>query len=306
MNAVTGAFGYTGKYIARRLLNSGEAVMTLTGNPGRANEFGTAVRAVPFRFDKPDEMAASLAGARVLYNTYWVRFDRGDATHDRAIKNTIALIQAAKAAGIQRIVHISITNPSLDSDLPYFRGKAVLEEEIRRSKISYAIVRPTVIFGVEDILISNIAFLLRKLPVFLVPGDGKYRLQPVCVEDVAQIATEAGGESQNMIVDAVGPETFQFNQLVRLVAETVGSSARLLNVPPGLALFAARMLGVALKDVMLTRNEIDGLMAGLLVSNSPPTGHTRFSQWIAGHADTLGKRYASEVGRHYAATSPGD
>ena len=218
MNVVTGAFGYTGKSIARRLLQSGETVVTLTGNPGRTNEFGAAVKAVPFRFDDPEAMAASIRGARVLYNTYWVRFDRGDASHDRAVKNTVALIRAAEMAGVQRIVHISITNPSVSSGLPYFRGKALLEEEIRRSKMSYAIVRPTVIFGAEDILINNIAFLLRKMPVFLVPGDGEYRLQPVYVEDVAQIAVDAGRQPENMIVDAVGPETFPFEQLVRLMA----------------------------------------------------------------------------------------
>jgi NADH dehydrogenase len=301
MNVVTGAFGYTGKYIARRLLDLGETVMTLTGNPDRPNEFGASVKAVPFRFAEPEAMAASLCGARVLYNTYWVRFDRRDATHERAVKNTIALIRAAQMAGVQRIVHISITNPSLDSPLPYFRGKALLEEEVQRSKISYAIVRPTVIFGREDILINNIAYLLRKLPAFVVPGSGQYRLQPVYVEDVARIAVEAGGVRENMIVDAVGPETFRFAQLLRLIADTLRSRAWLLNGPPWLALFAARVLGLALSDVVLTRDELTGLMAGLLVSDRSPTGLTRFSDWISANSATLGQRYASEIGRHYSA-----
>ena len=303
MNVVTGAFGYTGKYIARRLLELGETVMTLTGNPGRANEFGPAVKVVPFRFEEPEAMAASLDGARVLYNTYWVRFDRRDATHDRAVRNTIALIRAAKMAGVQRIVHISITNPDVNSGLPYFRGKALLEEEIQRSQVGYAIVRPTVIFGTEDILINNIAYLLRKLPVFVVPGGGQYRLQPVYVEDVARIAVEAGRAPGNMIVDAVGPETFHFEQLVRLIAETLGSRARLVNGPPWLALLAARVLGLALSDVVLTRDELAGLMAGLLVSDRSPTGYTRFSEWISARSATLGQRYASEIGRHYSARS---
>ena len=302
MNVVTGAFGYTGKYIARRLLRAGETVTTLTGSPGRANEFGRAVKAFPFRFEEPEAMAASLAGARVLYNTYWVRFDRRDATHERAVKNTIALIRAAKMAGVSRIVHISITNPDVNSGLPYFRGKALLEEEIQRSEMSYAIIRPTVIFGTEDILVNNIAFLLRKLPVFVVPGNGQYRLQPVYVEDVAEIAVAAGSRPENIIVDAVGPETFRFDQLVRLVAEAVRSRARLLNGPSWLALLAARALGWALSDVVLTRDELEGLMASLLVSDRPPTGHTRFSDWISANRATLGKRYASEIGRHYSAT----
>jgi NADH dehydrogenase len=303
MNVVTGAFGYTGKYIARRLLEAGESVTTLTGNPGRANEFGTAVKAFPFRFDEPAAMAASMAGARVLYNTYWVRFDRRDTTHGRAVRNTVALIRAAEMAGVERIVHISITNPDANSSLPYFRGKALLEEEIRRSKMGYAIVRPTVIFGAEDILINNIAFLLRRLPVFLVPGKGQYRIQPVAAEDVARIAVEAGHAAENLTIDAVGPETFGFGELVRLIARTVGSRARILNGPPWLALFAARGMGLALGDVMLTRDELDGLMANLLVSDRPPAGHIRFSEWIAANAATAGRRYASEIRRHYSAVS---
>lgn len=272
----------------------------------RSNErLCPALKALPFRFEDPEAMAASISGANTLYNTYWVRFDRKGETHDRAVKNTIALIRAAKIAGVQRIVHISITNPSLNSSLPYFRGKALLEDEIRKSQISYAIIRPTVIFGVEDILINNVAFLLRRLPAFIVPGDGQYMLQPIYVEDLAKIAVEAGQRPENMVIDAVGPEIYQFEQLVRVIAKALGSRARLLNGPPWLALFASRLLGLAFSDVMLTRDELTGLMANLLVSNSVPTGQTRLSDWILANARTLGIHYASEIGRHYSASSSG-
>jgi NADH dehydrogenase len=286
-------------------VNLGESVITLTGNPGRISEFGPAVKALPFRFEDPEAMAASISGAHTLFNTYWVRFDRKGETHDRAVMNTIALIRAAKIARVQRIVHISITNPSLDSSLPYFRGKALLEEEIRKSQISYAIIRPTVIFGVEDILINNVAFLLRKFPAFIVPCDGRYSLQPIYVEDLAKIAVEAGRRSENMAIDAVGPEIYQFEQLVRLIAKALGSRARLLNGPPWLALLTSRLLGFAFSDVMLTRDELTGLMANLLVSDSAPTGETLLSNWILANSTTLGKRYASEIGRHYTATLTG-
>jgi len=299
MNAVTGAFGYTGKYIARRLIAAGETVITLTSNPGRPNEFGGAVKAFPFDFEHFEAMARSLSGVRVLYNTYWVRFDRGDATHHRAVENTIALIRAAQMAGVERIVHVSIANPTVRPDLPYFRGKAQLEDEIRRAKMSYAIVRPTVIFGAEDILINNIAFLLRRLPAFLIAGDGQYGIQPVYVEDMARIAVELGGRTDNVTLDAAGPETFRYEDLVRLIAKAVGSRALLMHGPPWMALLGARAMGLVLGDVMLTRDELDGLMANLLVSNDIPTGTTKLSEWIAANAGTLGKRYAHEIGRHY-------
>ena len=299
MDAVTGAYGYTGKYITRRLLQLGEPVITLTGHPGRRNEFGTAVKAFPFCFDDPATMAQSLAGVRVLYNTYWIRFDRGRATHDRAVANTRALIRAAELAGVERMVHISITNPDPQSRLPYFRGKALLEEDLRRSRLSHAIIRPTVVFGREDILINNIAFLLRQAPVFLIPGSGQYRLQPVYVEDLARIAVEAGHSSGNTTIDAVGPEVFSFEELVRLIARTVGSRARVLHAPPLVALTAARFLGAIFRDVVLTGDELAGLMDNLLVSASAPTGSTCLSRWLAENAAVVGARYAHEIGRHY-------
>lgn len=297
--AVTGAFGYSGKYIARRLIAQGKQVITLTGNPERANDFKGQIEAQPFNFDRPQALRRSLQGVDTLFNTYWVRFDHGDRTFSRAVANTRTLIRAAVEAGVRRLVHVSITNPSLDSPLPYFKGKAELEAEIQASKLSYAIIRPTVIFGREDILINNIAYLLRRFPLFATPGAGDYRLQPVYVEDMAQICTEAGAQDTNTIIDAVGPDIFTFNDLLRLIAQQIGSRARIFHVPSTVALGLSRVLGFWLKDVVLTRDEVEGLRANLLVSEKEPTGVTHLADWLAENADWVGKQYASEIARHY-------
>lgn len=296
---VTGAFGYTGKYIARRLLAAGRQVRTLTGHPNRPNEFGDRVEVAPLDFSDPATLVRNLRGADCLFNTYWVRFNYGDETFERAVANTRMLFAAAKDAGLHKIVHVSITNPSLDSELPYFRGKTQLEQALIQSGLRYAILRPTVIFGSEGILINNIAWLLRRFPFFAVPGDGEYRLQPVFVEDVAEIAVRAGQECGNSIRDAVGPEVFSFNELVCLIARHVGTKARLIHVPPAVALAMSRLLGLLVRDRILTREEIDGLMAGLLVSSGPATGSTRLTDWLAANASQVGSSYASEIGRHY-------
>ncbi len=299
LNVVTGALGYTGKYVTRRLLAAGQRVVSLSGHPERPNPFGARVLVAPFNFENPIELARSLQGAATLYNTYWVRFQRGAATFDQAVRNTITLVRAARAAGVRRIVHVSITNASADSPLPYFRGKGLLEEVIADSGLSYAIIRPTVIFGAEDILINNIAWLLRRFPVFALPGSGGYRLQPVFVEDVADLAVRAAAEATNITLDAVGPETFTFGELVRLLARAVGSRASIIHVNPGVALFLSKLVGVVVGDVVLTRDEVAGLMAGLLVAEGPATGTTRLSDWVESNSGTLGGRYSSELGRHY-------
>lgn len=298
-DVVTGAFSYTGKYLTRQLLAEGRSVRTLTGHPDRQNEFGDTVAAHPYSFDDPAMLTESLRGADTLYNTYWVRFARGNVRYDAAVENTGTLIRAAEQAGVRRIVHVSITNPSLESPFAYFRGKAQIEKMITESSLSYSILRPTVIFGDEDILINNVAWLLRRLRVFGVPGDGKARLQPIFVEDLAELMAAAGQSATNEVIDAVGPETFTFEEMVRLIHDTIGVRALIVNLPAGLIMPVVSVLNRITGDVVLTRDELDGLLADLIVTDSPPTGHTRLSDWLADHADTVGTKYHSELARHF-------
>lgn len=296
---MTGALGYTGKYITRRLLSQGKTVRTLTGRPGRTNPFGEHVSVAPFSFDDPGSLTKSLDGADVLINTYWIRFAYGDLTFNRAVENTRVLFQAAKDAGVRRIVHVSITNALSSSPLPYFRGKGLLEEALKDSGLSYAIIRPAVIFGDEDVLINNIAWILRRLPVFAIPGSGEYRLQPIFVEDMSELVVEAAQSDENITIDAIGPETYTFNELVRLIGDKTGGRAWLIHLNAELALFMSRLIGLVVNDVVLTRDEVIGLMADTLVTDSPASGTTRLSDWLEQNSAKVGSRYASELGRHY-------
>ena len=298
-SVVTGAFGYTGKYIAQRLLDRGESVRSLTRNPQSFSPFGDRVERHPLDFDDGEQLVRSMEGADTLYNTFWIRFSRGPVNHDLAVRNSRNLVDAAVKAGVRRIVHISITGASADSTLPYFRGKGQVEDHIRDSGLIYSIIRPTVIFGVEDILINNIAWFLRRFPVFPVAGRGNYPLQPVYVDDVAHLAVDSAASDESYSLDAVGPETFTFKELVRQIRRTTGGRAVLVPLSSSIVLASAALMGLALRDVVLTREEIEGLMSGHLVSGNPPTASTRLTDWMRDHRDTLGRHYASELSRHY-------
>lgn len=299
LNIVTGAFGFSGRHITRKLLEMGKRVKTITGHPRRSEEFGDLVDAVHFNFDNPDELTRSLEGATTLYNTYWIRFDHGDMTFGRAVENSKTLIKAAKDAGIQKIVHVSITNPSKDSDLPYFSGKAEVEEAIHESGLSYAILRPAVLFGDQGILINNIAWFLRRMPAFAIPGDGKYGVQPIHVDDLAELAVAAGQEEGSKTIDAVGPEQLTFEEMVLRIREAVGSRASIIHVSPTMSYYATRLFGYFVGDVILTRDEVKGLMDNLLVSDDPPTGRIKLSEWLDENAEWLGNTYFSEVKKHF-------
>ena len=298
---ITGAFSYTGKYVARLLLDRGYSVRTLTGHPGRENPFGQAVEVFPYNFDRPDQLRKTLLGTSALINTYWVRFPRGELTFEAAVRNTRTLIEAAKDAGMRRMVHVSIANPSAESPLGYYRGKAELERAVIDSGLSYTIVRPTVIFGDEDILINNIAWFVRRFPVFGIPGNGRYRIRPIYVEDMARIMADAADATGNAVIDAVGLETYTFEELVRLIASSIGRPVRLVHVSTGLAYLATLVAGWFVGDVVLTWEEYRGLMGNLLAPEGPASGSTRLSEWLSAHKG-VGMRYASEVARHYATT----
>ncbi|MCY4368676.1 MAG: NAD(P)H-binding protein [bacterium] len=297
---VTGATGYTGRHITARLLADGHRVQSITGHPDRPNPFGDQVPLLPFHFDQPDQLTAILSGSDALINTYWVRFPHGDRTYTQAVNNTLALFDAARRANVGRVVHVSIAQADR-SQLPYFRGKATLETALRDSGLSHTIVRPTVIYGGgRDVLLNNVAWCLRRFPVFLLPS-GDYSIQPVHVEDLAALAVDAALSATDTIVNAAGPETYRFRDMVALIRDTLGVRCLIVPAPKPLVHAAGRVIGPFVGDVVLTRDEIDGLSAGLCVSGDPPevTTPTKLSDWLAAHADTLGVVYASELQRHY-------
>ena len=295
--AVTGAFGYSGQYIAQRLLAAEHEVITLTNSLKRENPFASKIRAFPFHFDQPSQLCESLRGVEALINTYWVRFDRLDFTHEGAVANTKTLFQAAKAAGVRRIVHVSITNPDIRSELSYFRGKAELEVALQRLGIPHCILRPAVLFGKEDILVNNIAWSLRHLPVFGVFGDGQYKLQPIYVDDLAEAAVSRAVGDTNEILSAIGPETFTYRELAETISRVLGLKRFVVSVPPTFGYLACRILGWFVHDVIITREEIRGLMENRLYVDAPPLGATKLTDWITQHRDTLGCRYTSELSR---------
>jgi NADH dehydrogenase len=297
LDVVTGAFSYTGRYIAEALLARGRRVRTLTRREDREHPLFGRVEVEPLAFD--ERLTESLRGADTLYNTYWVRMERGETTFERALGNTVALFAAAKRAGVRRVVHISVANSDAESAFPYFRGKARTEEALRETGISHAIVGPTMLFGPEAVLPNNIAWGLRHAPVFLVAGDGRYEVQPVSVFDVAAICVDAGERDDDLAMDAAGPDRWAFEDFVGLIKRAIGARALIRHSPPAVAYAAGRVAGVFLRDVVSTRDELDVLRAGLLTSHQPPKGTERFEDWLHDAAPTLGRRYVSDLARHF-------
>jgi NADH dehydrogenase len=243
-----------------------------------------------------------MEGAGTLYNTYWVRLARGQTSYGEAVRNSRLLFNSAKRAGVQRIVHVSITKADQAPYLPYFAGKAEVEASLKESSVSYAVVRPTVVFGREDVLINNIAWLLRRIPIFVIAGSGDYRLRPVHVDDVARICVDAARSTEDFTIDAVGPEVMTFQEMVRQIRSAVNSRSIILDSPDWVLLTTARFLGFMLEDELMSAEELRGLKDELVATDGPPTGDISFLRWIHENRETLGRSYVSEMKRNYRRT----
>jgi NADH dehydrogenase len=297
-DVVTGAFSYSGAVIARELRAAGRRVRTLTGHPRRAPA-GTDIEVRPLNFADPAGLADSLRGARVLVNTYWVRFAHGPVSHETAVAQSRVLLRAAAEAGVRRVVHVSITHPSADSPYPYFRGKAAVEQALADLGLPHTVLRPAVLFGGSGVLLNNIAWLLRHLPVFAVGGTGDYRIRPVHVDDLARLCVRAANATGTEVVDAVGPERPAYIDLIRFVRDAVGSRSPIVRVPGPVIPPTARLLGLALRDTLLTAEEYQAMADGLADTDGPATGETSLTRWITDHKETLGRGYANELTRHF-------
>ncbi|HLX33898.1 MAG TPA: NAD-dependent epimerase/dehydratase family protein [Candidatus Limnocylindrales bacterium] len=302
IDAVTGSFGFTGRALTERLLADGHEVVTLSRRSGGNDPLRGRIRVEPFEPEAPgarDRLAASLDGVDTLYNTYWIRFPRHGLTYERAVAGSAVLLEAARQAGVRRVVHVSVVNAAVDFATPYVRAKAALEAIVRSSGLEWAIVRPTLTYGRDDILVNNLAWALRRLPVYGLPGLGRYTVQPVHVDDVARICVEAGGGEPGRTIDAAGPETLEYRELVELVRSAIGSRSLVVPLPAPVVLLAGRVIALFVRDVVLTRDELTELTSSFLTSAQPGLGTIRITDWVPAHADELGRRWSSELARNY-------
>ncbi len=296
VDLVTGAFRNVGSAIARELSVRGRRVRTLTGHPPHGpQDHGREV--LPFTWDDDDALADSFTGIRTFYNTYWMRMGDAHGRYDTAVQRCEKLIAAAEAAGVERIVHVSVAHPSLTSPYPYFRGKAQVEARLCESPISSAVARPALVFGGDSVMVNNLAWVLRRVPVFAVPGSGRYRVRPVHADDIARLCVDLGERRDHVVVDAVGPDRPSYREMVTLVRDAVGGRARIVPAPTPVVLAGAAVLGAVVGDDLVNRDELVSTTKGLADSDGPSTGTTSFASWVHRNAEALGRRYANERAR---------
>lgn len=301
IHTITGALGFTGKYIAKQLIEKGYTVQTLTNSQGRPNPFGDKLKILPLDFNNEIELVSSLQGTDVLYVTYWVRFVYKSKNltflYSQGEENTKKLFDAAKKAGVKRIVYVSISNPDEKLPYEYFYRKARIEKYLMGLGVSYAILRPCVLFGHEDILFNNITWVIRNFHLFPSFSAKECKIQPIFVDDLATLITESAQKNEDMLIDACGPETFHYKDLAKTIRKILNVKCLIFSVPKSWIYYSGKIISMFTGDQILTRDEMNALCEGLMYSRNPPLAPTRFTEWLKENKKTFGKHYANETKR---------
>ena len=264
---VAGATGYLGRRLVSRLVARGLTVRALVrGGAARAAallELAGAEIAEGHLGD-PDSLERALGGCRTVVHLIGILRERGlqsfEAVH---VGGTTALVQAARASWCERILYVSALGARLDSFSAYARTKAEAEELVRRSGLSWLVLRPSIVLARE----GEFYGILRRLvsfPIVPVLGPGTSLLQPIVADDLAAIEVQAMFRPAvwNRAYDVAGPRAYPFVELVRATARGLGRPAFLVHVPLVLARPAAALAAWALTDPPITPGELRLLEEG--------------------------------------------
>ncbi|WP_159590915.1 complex I NDUFA9 subunit family protein [Chelativorans xinjiangense] len=256
---VLGGTGFLGRRIVRHLLRHGFEVRSGSRHPERARSiFGAAVEAI--RADVTDELSlnAALARSANVVNAVSLYVEHGEQTFDAIhVRAAARLARVARDVGIRQLVHISGIGSDPLSRSGYISARGRGEDAVREAFPGATIVRPAVMVGQDDAFLTTVARLVRLLPVYPLFGNGKTRLQPVHVEDVAEAVVRVldNGDSAPCY-ELGGPRVYLYRDLVKTIAQQ--SSAHTVTVPMPFVLWSMMArLAEEVPSVPLTRNQVE-------------------------------------------------
>ncbi len=296
---VTGGTGFVGTHVCRSLIARGflPRLLVRTGSEGKIPEdVRKACRVTPGDATDREAVEYAVQGTKMIVHLVGIirEFPERDITFERLhVAATRNVVDAARRWEISRFVHMSALGARPGGPTGYFDSKGRAEEVVRRSGLSWTIIRPSVIFGPGDQFLKVLTGVLRKAPFVPVPGDGSYRLQPVFIGDVAKGFADAAmrPDLEGKIFEAGGPQRLSYNELLDAVAASVGRRARKIHIPLSILRPTVRFME-RFKKFPLTTEQLEMLLAGNTCDPEPfysSFGFTPFalSDYLAGDRKIL-------------------
>lgn len=233
MILVTGGTGFVGRRLVARLVEAGERVRVIARGVRQAR-LADGVEVVKGNLASGGGLSEAMEGVERVVHLVAIIREVGDQTFDSVIRQgAVNMVNAAKAAGIKKLVHQSAIGARDDPHFLYHKAKWDAEQAVRESGLKYTIVRPSLIFGEGDEFFSTLASLVRWNPIVPIAGDGKTRFQPIWIEDVVTCLVEClkDGVHDNAVVEIGGPEHLTYEEMVDMVAQVLGKRRLKAHIP---------------------------------------------------------------------------
>jgi len=271
-NLVTifGGSGFVGRHAVRALARAGWRIKVATRHPARGfflRPLGSVGQIDFVKCDVGDaaSVAQAVAGAQAVVNLTGILFEKGQTFEDVQADGAAHIAQAAAAAGVRALVHVSAIGADLESDSTYAVTKAQGEQAVREAFPGAVILRPSIIFGPEDGFFNKFAGMARFLPALPLIGGGHTRFQPIFVGDVAQAILVALSRQDGRTYELGGPSTYSFKELLQLILRETGRNRALIPMPFALASLKAAFLQL-LPNPLLTMDQVRLLKKDNVVS----------------------------------------
>ena len=256
MILVTGATGFIGRHLVRRLCSAGHTVRCLLrpGSPGLEWLHSQPVEIVAGHLVEAGAVAAACQGVRRIIHLAAPIHEGRDAVMARVDRDGMALLIAgARAAGIERVLMVSPLGTGSSSTLPFLQSRGRAEEMLRSSGVPFVILQSSLVFGLGDRLISGTIRLLQRMGLVLIPGTGKTMLQPIWVGDVVSCLLRSldGEEFLDRTIPIGGPQHLTYEEIVDQVARMLNIPRVKVHLSRGAAAWASRLLeGVGLNPFL--------------------------------------------------------
>jgi NADH dehydrogenase len=261
--AVTGASGFVGSHLIDRLLRDGHEITVLSHSQRGRVHLDERIRVVSGSVEDPEALTALCAGNQVVFHLVGIIAETRTKTFQKTVvEATRLLVGASLREKVMKLVYLSAIGASADSATKYYRSKFEAEQSVKLSGLNYTILRPSIIFGAGDGFVSMLSRMIRLSPFTPVIGSGRYRLQPVYIDDVTSAMSQCvtKEETSAEIIDLAGPERLEYLEILHIIKRVLNKRRVNIHLPLMLMKMAAAVMEKILKPAPLTTDQLTMLV----------------------------------------------
>lgn len=263
--AVTGATGFVGRNLVNRLLKDNHEVTVLAHHKSGENLFDNRVRLFTGSVSNIAEMVPVFQNSLIVFHLVGIITETRKNTFEKTVaQGTRNLVAASREANVKKIIYLSALGTSADAETAYHKTKYQAERAIKESGLDWTIFRASVIYGKNDGFLRTMSSVIKFLPFIPIFGDGKYKMQPVFIEDLTDVLTKAlvYPLSSRQTIDIGGPEQLEYVMVMEMIKKALRKRRLNFHIPFAVIMPGAAILERVLRPAPLTVDMLKMLKMG--------------------------------------------